>query len=151
MVNEGETLIDDVVVTSKFYGGVVAVQASATVTEAVPQVKILSSSPTFYKVQVSKATKSFPLVFSESYNVDWQAQVVTGGQRFLLPESQHRVVNLYANAWILAQKGDFQVEISYRPERFFRIFLAVSLVTALASIIYLLSSKFLEREKMNDL
>lgn len=149
-LNQGETLIDDVVVTSKFYGGVALYQTTPAAIEETPTVRISEQSPTFYRVQVAKATGAFPLVFSETYSPDWQAWVVDHGQKVEVPESRHLLVNLYANAWILEKKGDFEVEIAYRPETIFRILLVASMATAVVSGGYLFSTRFLRKKEKRE-
>jgi len=79
-------------------------------------------NPTEYAVEVN-SQKPFFLVFSESYDPQWEAYV--NGEKI----SQHFVANGYANSWYVNRTGQFNVTLKYAPQTFYDMTKGVSLMT----------------------
>lgn len=148
VVNTGETLIDNVVVRPKFYGGVVVAMASP-LSEKIPKISVSwqKKSPTFYVAKVTGALNSFPLVFSETFSPDWGASIIQSGQTRQLSQSQHFVANGFANAWLVDGMGDFEIRLEYKPEKTFQLLFGVSLVSLTTSLIILFRRSLFRRAK----
>lgn len=68
-------------------------------------------NPTKYKVHIKSASKPFLLVFSELFNSQWKARI--GNQDI----TKHFLVNSFANGWWVQKQGDFDLEISFAPQK----------------------------------
>lgn len=95
--------------------------------EPLPEITFAKIDPTSYHAYVEGATEPYFLVLSESFYPGWQASI--NGQK--VDERRHLLVNGYANAWWIDEKGDYEVVINFLPQTFFNIGLAVSSVTLL--------------------
>ncbi len=129
-VNPGETLINDVALHPKFYRGFVLEKRSDKSAPLPPEIKIVQRAATKYIVGISKAVAPFYLVFSENFSQDWQARVVNAA---VVNEDKHLLANGYANSWYLEKTGDYQVEVSYRPEKWFKLLVLVSILSIAGS------------------
>ncbi|MEK7611535.1 MAG: alpha-(1-_3)-arabinofuranosyltransferase family protein [Patescibacteria group bacterium] len=132
--NSGETLINNVALRIKFYRGFVLENRSGKTLLNRPEIKIAQRSATKYSVAVRNATAPFYLVFSENFSEDWQASVANSG---IIGEDKHFLANGYANSWYLEKTGDYQIEVSYLPETWFRFFSAVSLISITIGLLLL--------------
>lgn len=103
-----------------------------------PTVRFMKENPTKYNVTVNNLKKPTLIVFSETFDKGWK---IYGKDNNLLPESQHFLVNGYANAWLInSQNTDNndsnQFIIEYVPQRFFYIGIVVSIISFCACILY---------------
>lgn len=130
LVSPGETLINDVALHPKSYRGFVLAKRRDQEALLPPEIKIIQRSPTKYIVGVSHAIAPFYLVFSENFSKDWQARVANAA---VVNEDKHLLANGYANSWYLEKTGDFLVEVSYRPEKWFKLLVLVSILSIAGS------------------
>jgi len=93
-------------------------------------------NPTNYVVHV-KASRSFFLVFSESYHKDWVAYV--DGQQ--IPNEYHYMANGFANSWYINKTGSFTVTLEFWPQRLFYIGATVSITILILCTIYISKDK----------
>jgi hypothetical protein len=103
-------------------------------------IKYKEISATQYTVQVTNASKPFLLVLSNSYNGFWVANV--NGQQEA--DSNHFMVNGYANAWYINKTGTFTVVLEFWPQNLFYVSAAIS-ITSL--IVLCVSYRFRDRIK----
>lgn len=54
-----------------------------------------------------------------------------------IPEANHIKANLYANAWYLEDKGNFDLTIEYVPQRYYMVSIIISVITFVVLIIWL--------------
>ena len=73
-----------------------------------PEVSYTRVRPTKYRVEIRNAQEPYDLVFKESFNQNWQAEI--DGKQV----SNHFVALSYANSWKIDKKGDYQVEILFK-------------------------------------
>ena len=118
----------------------------------VPQVDFKRINPTKYEVKIKGASRSFWLVFSESFHKQWR--IYNKGEvkeaRYLFKEpldDKHRLVNGYANAWYFEPKQlglgeDFTLVMYFWPQTLFYLGLSISGATFLGCLIYLAYSFF---------
>jgi hypothetical protein len=83
-------------------------------------------SPSLYDVEVN-ALGPYMLVLSETYNPLWRASGPWGP----IPETNHFVVNGYANMWYITQPGVYHLELRFMPNNY----LTYGIVTALLASI----------------
>lgn len=115
-----------------------------------PNIHFQRINPTKYIVKIEHASDPYVLSFQEAYNAEWKAYIddsrnFFGASLFLgifrkpLFEKNHFEINGYANAWLIEQKGDYNIVVEYYPQRFFYIGMAVSIATlCLYMVLYLL-------------
>lgn len=109
-------------------------------TLAIPQRTTCTEvSASEYIVQVNNASAPFFLVLGNSYNGYWVANI-NGQQK---PETNHFIVNGYANAWYINKTGTFSVKLEFWPQKLLYISAAVSI----ASLI-LLCVTYLVRDRI---
>jgi hypothetical protein len=97
-----------------------------------PQLSYSRIGTNRYLVDVSNATESFPLIFSQSFDPGWQAcfgdlSEVQDFYSQCLPVAEHFVANDYANGWTINKLGSFQLTILYSGDSVYHISLAVSI------------------------
>ncbi len=91
-------------------------------------------NPTLWKVKV-KAEKPFMLSFAEAYDPLWEARIYINGKKIKTVKS----LPLYAviNGFWIDKTGDLDIVIRYKPQDWFEIGLAISALTFLGCIGYL--------------
>jgi len=93
-------------------------------------------NPTNYVVHVN-ASKSFYLVFSESYHKDWLAYA--DGQQ--VPNEYHYMANGFANSWYINKTGSFTVTLEFWPQKLFYTGAAISITTLILCTLYISKEK----------
>jgi hypothetical protein len=97
--------------------------------ENYPKISFTKIDPTHYKVNISEVTEPFVLVFNQSYNSLWKLDE---------PNSQHFLINGYANAWKISKTGDYTLDLSYVPQSKFKKGLMVTLIGFIAVVLLLI-------------
>ncbi|WP_216698819.1 carbohydrate binding domain-containing protein [Methanotorris formicicus] len=92
-------------------------------------------NPTLWEVQVN-ATKPFMLSFAESYNPLWEARIYKDGKLIqkVSPVPLYGVIN----GFYINETGDLKIIIRYKPQDWFEIGLAISGITFLLCVTYLI-------------
>lgn len=94
-------------------------------------------SPTEYEVSIKNANKGDVLVFTDTYNKLWEANL--NGQS--IKSQQFKVSpNLTYNSFVLPS-GTYKLKVVYKPQEWFIIGSAISLVSFLVVIVYLFKKK----------
>lgn len=75
-----------------------------------PSISFSTMSPTRTLVKISNASSPFYLVFRESYDTYWKAYYSNGTA---IPESDHIMVNGFANAWYVNKPGNYDITLHY--------------------------------------
>ena len=84
-----------------------------------------------YRVNITKENDTSELlVFSELYNSGWSAKYADNNY---IPESNHLLVNGYANAWVLDKPGNYDLFIRYQPQQLLNMSYKVSLLSIVIS------------------
>ena len=91
-------------------------------------------NPTKYSIQVN-TTEPFFLIFSESYNRDWEISI--DGEII----KDHYVVNGYANSWRINKTGELSISLTYLPQRLSEISILISIVISLSCLLYIINKK----------
>lgn len=127
-------------------------------------------NPIKYRIKISGAQESFPLIFSEAFNGNWKIYPVRGAGRSFyetyfqkpLSEKNHFIANGYGNGWLIDLDGikdfgkyelnkdntiDFELIIEFWPQRLFYVGMALSGMALLGCIIYLVSAFFMGRSR----
>ncbi len=92
-------------------------------------------NPTLWEVQVN-TTKPFMLSFAESYDPLWEARVYKDGK--LIQKVQPVPLYGIINGFYINETGNLKIVIRYKPQDWFEIGLAISGITFLACITYLI-------------
>ena len=96
-----------------------------------PIISFNYSNPTYAVVHVSNATTPFYLVFRESYDPSWSAYYSNGTE---ISQSDHLLVNGFANAWYIDAKGSYTIYIYYTLQTYADIAWVVSFAALFATI-----------------
>jgi hypothetical protein len=91
-----------------------------------PTLSFQMISPSQYDVRVS-ASSGFMLVLSETYNPLW----IASGPWGTVPESNHFIVNGYANMWYITQRGSYSLRLSFLPNHYLTYGTLVALLAAI--------------------
>lgn len=89
-------------------------------------------NPTRYIVNLKDVRENNVLVFSEEYDNQWELDKF--GQN-------HFKINGYANAWLIDKPGDYVLTLNYKPQQFFYIGTAISILTIIIFSSYLILKK----------
>ncbi|MFH0863461.1 MAG: alpha-(1-_3)-arabinofuranosyltransferase family protein [Candidatus Gottesmanbacteria bacterium] len=81
-----------------------------------PDITFKEINQTHYQVAVNNSVDPFYLVFNQRYSPGWQSN--TG---------EHLMADLYSNAWLIDNKGNFTVDITYKPQDLFNKGLLVTI------------------------
>lgn len=95
-------------------------------------------NPTKYKVAINNMKNASFLVFSETFDRGWK---VYGKDNVYLPETQHFLVNGYANAWLISPQNasnndSTQITAEYIPQRFFYKGSIISIISLFVCSVY---------------
>ncbi len=140
--------------TSPFW--LVENQIQAPVLETTEQIISFEKiNPSSYRVTVNKGTGPYLLVLSETFNENWQ--VYFNHKKI---DFTHFLINGYANGWLilpeqlpLDKTGNYQLEITYSPQKITNIAARISIVAICLLIIclfYLWLNKTVKVKKEND-
>lgn len=119
---------------------------------AMPKITFQKINPTQYLVHIENATGPYLLNFGERYDIGWKAYPLSIikaqneqmqdkfiDKTFLtalfakpLPEKNHFQTNGYANGWYVEKAGNYDLIISYWPQRLYYLGLAISLISLIA-------------------
>lgn len=113
--------------------------------EDLPQVHFERLNPTLLKVKVRKATSPFILLFAENYHPSWQA---TLNGKIL---TDHFPLNYFQNAWYLDQKGDFDLEIKFYPQKYLTWGKLISLVFSIGIFLSIIIFWIIRRQSTKGL
>lgn len=85
---------------------------------SIPEISHMQIDQTKYVVDVKQAKEPFFLLLTQRFSPGWQTNV---GESFK--------GNGYQNVWFIDNKGDFKVNIDYKPQEFFDKGILISLVS----------------------
>lgn len=105
-----------------------------------PTISFKKINPTEYIASVKNARSDYLLVFNEAFNKNWEAYI---DKRKLL-EGNHILANSYVNGWIMDRKGNYNITITYWPQRLVYVGTFISLATFLLFIFIILISRSLK-------
>lgn len=88
-----------------------------------PKISYRKIDPTHYKILVDHAERPFYLVLNQRYGDAWSASI-----------GEHFRGNRFANVWFIDKRGDYTVDVVYKPQKLFVIGGIVSVISALFSI-----------------
>jgi arabinofuranan 3-O-arabinosyltransferase len=111
-------------------------------TANLPVVEYEKQGPARFKVSVSGAANPYLLVLTESYADGWK--VLIDGQQ---ANTQHLMVDGYANGWLIDRRGSYEVRLFYQPERFSRLASWISLLFLTGCALYGLGRRLARRKK----
>jgi len=116
-------------------------------------------NPTRYKVFVTEAKSSFPLIFSESFHKNWQAKI----QGSRIDDDDHFMANGYSNGWLINTVDvcennnkckintdgsyDIEITIKYWPQQLFYLGILISGASLVGCIGYLIYDRRKRRKK----
>ena len=97
-------------------------------------------SPTEYRVNVTNASNPFYLVFSESFDYGWrlyghELAPFGLGSSPLVSESDHFLVNGFANGWYINKTGTYTLTLYFYPQVIYQVSLVVTGASFLAMIV----------------
>lgn len=99
-----------------------------------PTVQFEADSMTKFRVSVRQASDPYILIFNQTFDPGWTAYILSadGMKMKELPKHDHVQVNGYANGWYIDAPGDYDIEISYRPQQLVWVGFVISVVSWLA-------------------
>lgn len=115
-----------------------------------PKLSFQRINPTKYIIHVTRAEGSFILNFGDSFHEGWKAYIMPGAgisswfSSLVLkpiPETQHYLVNGYANGWYINKSGDYSILIEYYPQKVFYAGLLLSGLSVIFSILFLVKRR----------
>ncbi|MEM3798301.1 MAG: hypothetical protein QXY74_07720 [Candidatus Bathyarchaeia archaeon] len=89
-------------------------------------------SPTKYVVNV-ESENPFLLVFLQNYDEQWKAYV----NGFQISETNHYLVNAFANGWLIDTKGNLTITIQYEIQNVLQLSVIASVILPIISLLYL--------------
>lgn len=98
-------------------------------------VKLVRINSSNYRVSIHSETQHVILVFGESYHPAWSAFIA--GEQI----ETHLMVNGYANAWVIPEKGDFVVDIQFGLQKYVFIGGLLSILGVLTCNVLILMSR----------
>lgn len=100
-------------------------------TTSLPKISYKKINPAEYRVEISGAKEPFILVFSETYSPSWQGSI--RGQEV----KDHIRVNIYANGWIVNERGDFDMKIKFTPQSYLEAGKRISILSIGGGVAFL--------------
>jgi hypothetical protein len=123
--------IDDVKV------GKIELPSELSLKERNVQLNYKRINPARYEIDVN-AGRPFTLVFSETYDPMWKAEIAGVKNK----ELEHFIVNGYANGWYVNRTGKYTIVLEYEAQKYFELGTIVSTVSAIALMAFLAASRF---------
>lgn len=98
--------------------------------EKEPIISFAEIDQTHYNTNVSDATTPFYLVLTERFSPFWEANI-----------GKHVIGNGFQNVWLIDKKGNFSIDIIYKPQQFFANGIIISGVFVLLGLFILFWEK----------
>ncbi len=92
-----------------------------------PAISYEKQTPTRYVVRVTGATGPYILELNQKFDARWKASVAR--------DDRHVEVDSYANGWYIDKPGDYDVVLTYAPQKTFYIGMIVSGIAILTEFI----------------
>lgn len=143
---QGTLLIDRVALDS-------VVAPVPQTTRALPLVQVTNHGRYSWDVKVSGATDDpYYLVIGENINPGWRGRIVkSDGTSVPLQPAEPKLINGYANAWLIRQPGSYTIHLEYRPQQLIFVGLAVSAITLLLCVFVLIQIRWVEETRRRAL
>ena len=119
-----ELEIKDLVINQIFSPQVFLSNTLSQAEESIPQISYEKIDQTKYAIHVREAVRPYLLSFGENYDEGWK--VYLPGTHASISETDHLIVNGYANGWLISRAGNYDMVIEYRPQRLFYTGLIIS-------------------------
>lgn len=97
-----------------------------------PIVSYQQIDPTRYLVKIENADDPYILKLNQRFNSNWELKSEDRNEKY-----EHFPINLYANAWWINKKGDYDLIIEYKAQKLFYIGSAISLVGLFGMVTFL--------------
>lgn len=110
---------------------------------ALPKISYKKINSTKYLLHLEEVSTPVLLVFSQLYNEGWQANYL---DREVL--KNHIPANIYANAWVIERKGNFDIVIEFSPQKWMDIGEKISLVNLILLFVGLCIFSFRYKKNM---
>lgn len=94
---------------------------------SIPTINYERINPTKYIAHVRDAKEPFILRFNQKYDSRWKAYINPANN--YLDDIHHLEIDGYANGWLIQQTGDFDMVISYWPQRIFYLGMVISIAS----------------------
>lgn len=100
-------------------------------------------SPTKYIIKISNATAPYHLIFSDTFNKNWDLYYNELGKMKSVSSSTHEIVNGYANSWRIVPQDvnynqNYELIIEFSPQKTFNMGIMVSIFSIIICLIYLI-------------
>lgn len=90
-----------------------------------PEISYQRIDPTRYTVEVRGAAGPFILVMNQRFSPLWKLTDLKNNTEI---DAKNFPIDLYANGWLIDQKGDLSMMVEYRPQKYFKIGEVISVV-----------------------
>ena len=103
-----------------------------TLSEQIPELAFEKINPTKYTISVENSTGAFFLVFSSTFDNNWDAYV--NDQR--IPDGYHFEANGYANVWYIDKTGTYTITLEFWSQKLFYVGVIISCATLVLCTVY---------------
>lgn len=111
-----------------------------------PKITYTKRNAATYIVTVQDASTPFFLSFLESFHPLWKAYYLDDkGNRTLISEKKHVLINSFANGWFIEKKGNYTLLLEFSPEKYMHwgeIISFGSIILSLGLLLYVRVRKF---------
>ncbi len=91
-----------------------------------PQVTYTEQNPARYFIHIKNAKTPYYLAFLEAYDSLWHLYYIKGNTKIPVSDSNHLLVNSYANAWKIDKTGNYMLMLEFYPQEYFEFGIKVS-------------------------
>ncbi len=125
----------------------------STTRRSLPVVEVTNHGRYSWDLKVSGATdEPWYLILGENINPGWRGRIVrSDGTSVPIQPSEPRLINGYANGWLIRQPGSYTIHLEYRPQQLIFVGMAVSAFTLLFTIFVLLQIRWVEAARRRAL
>jgi arabinofuranan 3-O-arabinosyltransferase len=123
------------------------------VRRALPLVEVTNHGRYSWDIKVSGATEDpWYLILGENINPGWRGRIVrSDGTSVPLQPQEPKLINGYANAWLIKQPGSYTIHLEYRPQQLIYIGMAVTGITLIVCFFVLMQIWWVERARRQAL
>lgn len=100
-----------------------------------PTIAAKQINQTEYKVSVKNAASPYLLTLNNSFDTNWDLKIA--GKPF----GEHVVSNGFANGWLINKNGDYDLDISYKPQKYYYIGMGLTVFFTISFFVFLLSRR----------
>lgn len=144
----------DIKITKLFHAQTYLIDSQRSMQTKESKIEYRKISPVEYQLMIDSPNPNFYIIFNESYHPGWKLEFTNGGQKQKVGESNHYLVNGYANGWFIPEarnlfankSGRVNLTIKFVPQEYLNKGVVFSIVAYLIITFFMIGRRLRRNE-----